>query len=340
MLGGTCQVPNVVRLLIVTLLAALAVSAQVRVRGHFRRDGTYVQPHYRSYPDGNFYNNWSTKGNVNPYTGAPGTRVTPPSSSGSGYGALLDYYRSIRPTQPGRIDPSRNPPSAKTPWTEPSGLSRLPALPEALPDDELSRSDRYCMWLYDRDDLSLTNCRVQQVRVLATIVLPDYSAFPQSEVARGAGYCEWLYGDNRASFYDCFNRQIVGLAKPEATFPPQIPTSESTRSQRYCEWLYGNNRASYRDCIENQSRQLGAIWPVEASDIPADEWQRSRRYCEWLYENNRGSAAQCLSEQARTLRQHLRQGTFQRAAGERARSYCEWLYSNNRANYWNCIASR
>lgn len=38
----------------------------------------YVEPHMRSAPDGNFYNNWSTKGNVNPYTGQPGTRVTPP----------------------------------------------------------------------------------------------------------------------------------------------------------------------------------------------------------------------------------------------------------------------
>jgi len=41
-----------------------------------------VQPHYRSAPDGNFYNNWSTKGNVNPYTGVPGTRVTPPANYG------------------------------------------------------------------------------------------------------------------------------------------------------------------------------------------------------------------------------------------------------------------
>ena len=40
--------------------------AQVRVRGYTRKDGTYVRPHYRSRPDGNFYNNWSTYGNVNP----------------------------------------------------------------------------------------------------------------------------------------------------------------------------------------------------------------------------------------------------------------------------------
>lgn len=50
------------------------VLADVKVDGYFRSDGTYVQPHYRSDPDGNFDNNWSTEGNVNPYTGKPGTK--------------------------------------------------------------------------------------------------------------------------------------------------------------------------------------------------------------------------------------------------------------------------
>jgi hypothetical protein len=50
----------------------------VYVRGYFRKDGTYVRPHYRSAPDGNPYNNWSFPGNVNPYTGkvAPGNPDT------------------------------------------------------------------------------------------------------------------------------------------------------------------------------------------------------------------------------------------------------------------------
>src|SRR5262245_49925369 len=68
-------------LLFVLVLLAQAATAQVHVRGYFRRDGTYVRPHYRSNPDGNFWNNWSTYGNVNPYTGERGTRLTPPSRS-------------------------------------------------------------------------------------------------------------------------------------------------------------------------------------------------------------------------------------------------------------------
>lgn len=47
----------------------------VPVRGYYRSSGAYVQPHYRSSPDGNFYNNWSSQGNYNPYTGQQGYRT-------------------------------------------------------------------------------------------------------------------------------------------------------------------------------------------------------------------------------------------------------------------------
>src|SRR6266446_6685698 len=56
------------------------VLADTFVNGHFRSDGTYVQPHHRSAPDGNFFNNWNTRGNVNPYTGQWGTRDYPSQS--------------------------------------------------------------------------------------------------------------------------------------------------------------------------------------------------------------------------------------------------------------------
>lgn len=49
----------------------------VHIRGHFRKNGSYVAPHYRSAPDGHFYNNWSTRRNFNPHTRKTGTRVTP-----------------------------------------------------------------------------------------------------------------------------------------------------------------------------------------------------------------------------------------------------------------------
>jgi hypothetical protein len=69
------------------------VSAQVYVHGYTKKDGTYVAPHYRSSPDGNPYNNWSTVGNVNPYTGQAGTK-SPYSPYGSSYGSYSNPYSS------------------------------------------------------------------------------------------------------------------------------------------------------------------------------------------------------------------------------------------------------
>ncbi|XWW46641.1 peptidoglycan-binding protein [Fibrella sp. USSR17] len=56
-------------LLLLLMLSVVELIAQVQVRGYYRKDGTYVQPHMRSSPDGNPYNNWSYPGNTNPYTG-------------------------------------------------------------------------------------------------------------------------------------------------------------------------------------------------------------------------------------------------------------------------------
>ena len=42
------------------------------VRGYVRRDGTYVQPHHRTRSDSTSSNNWSSSGNVNPFTGKRG----------------------------------------------------------------------------------------------------------------------------------------------------------------------------------------------------------------------------------------------------------------------------
>lgn len=49
----------------------------VHVHGYYRKNGTYVQPHYRTAPDGIVENNWSFKGNVNPFTGKVGTKGYP-----------------------------------------------------------------------------------------------------------------------------------------------------------------------------------------------------------------------------------------------------------------------
>ena len=58
----------------VILMTALvpAANADTYVNGYTTKNGTYVAPHIRSSPNGNPYDNYSTQGNVNPYTGQKG----------------------------------------------------------------------------------------------------------------------------------------------------------------------------------------------------------------------------------------------------------------------------
>jgi len=75
---------------------ALAIAATIpafaqgshSVRGYTRKDGTYVAPHMQTNPDSSRTNNWSSRGNVNPYTGKIGT-VDPYKSPSSPYGTTF-----------------------------------------------------------------------------------------------------------------------------------------------------------------------------------------------------------------------------------------------------------
>jgi hypothetical protein len=50
-----------------------ASSSSRSVKGYTTKKGTYVAPHKRSAPDRTQRNNYTTKGNTNPYTGKAGT---------------------------------------------------------------------------------------------------------------------------------------------------------------------------------------------------------------------------------------------------------------------------
>lgn len=63
---------------LIAALMAAPLSAQTQVQGHWRKDGTYVQPHTRSNPNNSTYDNWSSKPNYNPYTGQQGTQNPQP----------------------------------------------------------------------------------------------------------------------------------------------------------------------------------------------------------------------------------------------------------------------
>ncbi len=83
------------------------INAQTYVKGYYRKNGTYVAPHYRSSPNSTKNDNYSTKGNYNPYTGKSGTKdgdynysypstKTPTTSYTDWYSYTIDeYYKKI-----------------------------------------------------------------------------------------------------------------------------------------------------------------------------------------------------------------------------------------------------
>ena len=61
-------------LVLALILVCIGAEAQVRVRSYFKRDGTFVPTHIRTLPNTSTWDNYSTRGNVNPYNGKKGYR--------------------------------------------------------------------------------------------------------------------------------------------------------------------------------------------------------------------------------------------------------------------------
>lgn len=116
----------------VVCIAKLAAGQDVSVNGYWR-NGTWVPAHMRSHPDGNFGNNWTTKGNQNPYTGEWGTRVTPPGGNSSRFSmrpysdSLLPGNTSLRSNGYSSVLPGFGSPDAVSQWRTTSPPRFAPA---------------------------------------------------------------------------------------------------------------------------------------------------------------------------------------------------------------------
>lgn len=69
---------KVLSIFLISLIAVLSFSnsseAIVRVKSYVKpKTGTYIPPHIRSNPNKSKFDNFSTKGNHNPFTGKKGT---------------------------------------------------------------------------------------------------------------------------------------------------------------------------------------------------------------------------------------------------------------------------
>lgn len=65
------------------------------VEGYYKNDGTYVQPHYRSAPNNNPYDNYSSQENINPYTnGIGGQKSTALNNGGAENSFKAETYQN------------------------------------------------------------------------------------------------------------------------------------------------------------------------------------------------------------------------------------------------------
>ena len=109
---------NWVKLLLIPLVLLVSIAIEVeagrvRVKGYYRKDGTYVRPHYRTAPDSNPYNNYSFPGNYNPNTG----KITP----GDPQKYLDRYYKRSTSTYKRSTSTYKSPKTYKrTPIYKPS----------------------------------------------------------------------------------------------------------------------------------------------------------------------------------------------------------------------------
>ncbi|MCW2412957.1 hypothetical protein M2345_002716 [Sphingobium sp. B8D3D] len=118
---------RLVFLAVVMSMACGADARSVRVKPYFKKDGTFVQGHMRTSPNRTQYDNWSTRGNFNPYTGQEGRKDPYPLPVFT----PAPVYRQSAPNYTYTPPPS----------------SRSVAIPSRSPTDEEAFANLYRTWL-------------------------------------------------------------------------------------------------------------------------------------------------------------------------------------------------
>lgn len=81
--------------LILGLAATFLVStvwSDTYVNGYYKKDGTYVDGHFKSSPNNTNRDNYSTQTNLNPYTGTAGSKAPDYSQNAYNYGGGRQIY--------------------------------------------------------------------------------------------------------------------------------------------------------------------------------------------------------------------------------------------------------
>lgn len=195
------KLKKILLVLFILFLSSTAFAA-VYVHGYYRKDGTYVRGHYRSDPNGIVTDNWSYKGNINPYTGKVGTNSysssTKSSTSTNSTATVLPSFSDSNKQNERKKSLSYSVEYDNPTYSLPSTVSddlkkriatAISSLSDSTNQNEMNGSETYS-FAHDSYSLSQTNAEISSLQTIevssdeaiiqdSQIVIPSYTKTTQ-----------------------------------------------------------------------------------------------------------------------------------------------------------------
>ena len=250
------------------------------MRSYVKSNGTYVAPHSRSTPDSSASNNWSTVGNVNPYTGEAGTKNPPQisprlagSSNGSATPAATATAHDLVLAMP---DEPYNPAYSKTAADDGRDQARPLAasgikmtLPAAtMSAEETSSMEMACITAKGQGPASYRMCKKQQVDAFtAGVHPPNLALFNAVEHQSIETACIVAKAQGPATFNRCLVNKLT--ARNNAPAYPRLNNLSASHRQSIeaaCIVAKSQGPAAMNICLTSQLASL-AQSPVPPSKM-------------------------------------------------------------------------
>jgi hypothetical protein len=232
----------------VGLAASLHVEAggSVAVRSYIKSNGTVVQPHMRSGPDGSFSNNWTTSGNVNPYTGEAGKKTQPGYSYGTYGGAWGVGY------QPQQTQPMASPQDGAAQDASEQIKDDSPVKEARLSSEEKSSMELACISTRINNPGGYQNCLNKQAAATMNSDRPNISSLSYTEKSSIELACISAKMNGPASMNSCIQKQINELESTRPVSTSGLSYDEKSALELACISAKMNGPASLYRCMERQ----------------------------------------------------------------------------------------
>jgi hypothetical protein len=282
----------------------------VAVRGYVKSNGTYVAPHYRSAPDSSVSNNWSTVGNVNPYTGEAGTKNPTPARgrlAGSSDGAAGPTVATPDPVWeiPGEPSDPAHPKAAGPDGRAKAHPLAINAVKKArmastMSAEENSSMEMACIVAKLQGPANYRTCKKQQVDAFtAGVPRPDLALLNAVERQSIETACIVAKAQGPATLNQCLVDQLTS-SKDAPAYPRLNHLSASHRQsiETACIVAKSQGPASLNVCLTSQLAALAqSPTPPSMAGLSSTERQSLDTACIVAKSNGPAQLNACLSAQ-------------------------------------------